>query len=343
MEAVLAELPNRPAVYKISLHTGDPYLGRTHVLRRRLRRLVTQRLASSAARIEAWWTGSQLDALLTLYALARRAFPASYRRRIRLRMPAYIKLILSNPFPRTVVTASLGRSPAVYYGPFRSRAAAERMEGEALGLFQIRRCADDLEPRPDHPGCIYGEMNLCLRPCQQAVSIDEYRHEADRVAEFFRSGGRSALDSAVDARERSSAEMLFEEAAREHKRIEKIEGVLGLRDALAADIGRLHGVAITRAPGDGAADLRFVHGGTWQPPIRFETAGGTGVSMDSRLREAAEGPWTEAHPRERQEHLALLARWFYSSWRDGEWIPFDSFDAIPYRKLVRAVSRVVRG
>jgi hypothetical protein len=44
--------------------------------------------------------------------------------------------------------------------------------------------------------------------------------------------------------------------------------------------------------------------------------------------------------RERQEYLALLARWYYSSWRDGEWLGFDSYEDIPYRKLVNAVARV---
>ena len=43
---------------------------------------------------------------------------------------------------------------------------------------------------------------------------------------------------------------------------------------------------------------------------------------------------------ERQEHLALLARWHYSSWSDGEWIGFHALDQVPYRKLVRAISRV---
>jgi hypothetical protein len=46
--------------------------------------------------------------------------------------------------------------------------------------------------------------------------------------------------------------------------------------------------------------------------------------------------------RERQEYLALLARWYYSSWRDGEWLSFESWDEIPYRKLVHAISRVAR-
>jgi hypothetical protein len=47
--------------------------------------------------------------------------------------------------------------------------------------------------------------------------------------------------------------------------------------------------------------------------------------------------------RERQESLALIARWYYSTWRDGEWLAFDDFSAIPYRKLVNAISRVAHG
>jgi len=65
------------------------------------------------------------------------------------------------------------------------------------------------------------------------------------------------------------------------------------------------------------------------------------VSLDRKLREtfAAVAP-RKLTVRERQEYLALLARWFYSSWRDGEWLGFESFGDIPYRKLVNAVSRV---
>jgi hypothetical protein len=40
--------------------------------------------------------------------------------------------------------------------------------------------------------------------------------------------------------------------------------------------------------------------------------------------------------------VALLARWYYSTWRDGEWVGFANFDQIPYRKLINAVCRVAR-
>jgi hypothetical protein len=68
---------------------------------------------------------------------------------------------------------------------------------------------------------------------------------------------------------------------------------------------------------------------------------GKTVSLDHSLRETfARVAPRKLGVRERQEYLALLARWYYSSWREGEWLAFDSYDDIPYRKLVNAVSRV---
>src|SRR6202042_80101 len=99
----------------------------------------------------------------------------------------------------TTITARLGRG--LFYGPVASRATAERFEGGLLDLFQILRCEENLTPSPTHPGCIYGEMNRCLRPCQQAVSEDEYRGETARVEQFLRTGGASLLESAAAARD----------------------------------------------------------------------------------------------------------------------------------------------
>jgi excinuclease ABC subunit C len=139
--------------------------------------------------------------------------------------------------------------------------------------------------------------------------------------------------------------MNFEEASRQHKRLERVQEVLKLRDDLAGDLDRLHGVAITRSEAADSVQLWFVRGGYWQTPRRFsfEAREGRPVSMDQQLRAvfaAVEG--RKLTVRERQEYLALLARWYYSSWRDGEWLSFESWDDVPYRKLVNAISRVAR-
>jgi hypothetical protein len=275
--------------------------------------------------------------------LARQHFGSDYRRQIRLRLPPYVKLVLSNPFPRTHITTRIGRAPNIYFGPFRNRSTAALFDSEFLNLFQLRRCQEDLAPSPDHPGCMYGEMGRCLRPCQQAVGVEEYRGEADRVAEFLCSGGHSLLDPATTARERLSAGMDFEGAALMHQRLRRIEEVLGLRDEMARDVDRLHAISITPSAHPEAVELGWLRNGYWQgfTHLDFIAADGRSISLDTRLREISTAvPEGRAGPVERMEQLAILSRWFYSSWRDGEMLLVDDWSKIPWRKLVNAVSRV---
>ena len=193
LDASIGEVPNADAVFVVWAGDRSAYLAKTSMLRRRLLRIfktadkqdATPRrslnLRTVATRVEYWPTGSRLESMLLHYALARRYFPDDYLRLVKLRMPAYVRLILANEFPRTQVSARLSASRAIHYGPFQSRAAAELFEEQFLDLFQVRRCQENLEPSPQHPGCIYGEMNRCLRPCQQVVSREEYLSEVERV------------------------------------------------------------------------------------------------------------------------------------------------------------------
>jgi excinuclease ABC subunit C len=332
---------------------GEPYLSKTGLLRRRLLRLLRDRekpsrllnLRHTVARIEYQLTGSAFESSIVHYEQARRLFPERYLEVVKLRMPPYVKVVLGNEFPRSHITTHLTRTAGLYYGPFRSRVSAERFEAQFLDLFQMRRCQDDLVPTPEHPGCMYGEMGMCLRPCQEVVGPAEYRNEVDRVVEFLRTDGHSLVDSIGRSRDRLSEEMMFEEAARQHKRLEKVLEVLKLRDELARDVDRLSGVAITRSLAPDAVEMWFVRGGNWQEPRRFtfEVLEGKAVSLDRKLRDTfAEVAARKLTGRERQEYLALLARWFYSTWREGEWLPLETPE-LPYRKLVNAVNRVARG
>jgi excinuclease UvrABC nuclease subunit len=353
MDAAIEALPNQPAVFLLWPADGEPLLSRTGLLRRRLLRLLKERekpsrllnLRHTVARIEYRLTGSAFESSVVFSEEARKHFPERYLQLMKLRMPPYLKVVLGNEFPRSHITTHLTRSAGLYFGPFRSRASAERFEGQFLDLFQMRRCQEDLVPAPDHPGCIYGEMAMCLRPCQQVVGGEEYGHEVERVVEFLRTDGRSLLEGIGHSRDRLSEEMMFEEAARQHKRFEKVQEVLRLRDELVRDVDRLNGVAITPSLAHDAVELWFLREGTWCPPERFgfEVQEGKPVSLDRKLRETLAGVRPrKLTVRDRQEYLALLARWYYSTWREGEWLSFESYEEIPYRKLVNAISRVAR-
>jgi excinuclease UvrABC nuclease subunit len=353
----IEQVPDAPAVFVIwprGEAGAQPYLGRTGLLRRRLSRLLKKRdtpskilnLREVAGRVEYALTGSQLESTLLFYRLARAHFPDSYLKLIKLRMPAYVKLILSNEFPRVSVTSRVTGGASLYYGPFRTRSQAELFTGQFLDLFQIRRCEENLAPNPAHPGCIYGEMNMCLRPCQEVVTASQYATEVERVSQFLKTDGLTLIDKTSATRDRLSEDMDFEEAAKMHRKIERIRQILTLRDDLVCDIDRLHGVAVAQSAEVGILNLFVIRRGWWHGPLALELNAGSS-SLDRRLRDMVYSvPDTSAGKgtaSERQEHLALLAKWFYSSWRDGEFLQADSFEELSYRKLVNAVARVAKG
>jgi excinuclease UvrABC nuclease subunit len=345
----LDQLPDCPAVFVLRAGPGKPYLARTSLLRRRLKRLLGNsdrasrvlNLHGLVERIEYWPTGSQLESSLLFLDLARSNFPEDWQKITRLRPAAYVQLTLDNPFPRTRITSKAIGSRNFAFGPFLSRASAEHFEQEMLDLFQLRRCEENLAPSQSHPGCIYGEMNKCLRPCQQIVSIEEYRSEAGRVEQFLRTRGASLREPAESARDRASAQMHFEEALQMHERVERIRAVQALAGELPRALDQLTGVAVLPSSEPGAVELWFMVGGAWQPPCRFQPSAlaGAGGSLDRHLRELAAQMHPQGDPN--AEHLAILARWCGSSWRDGEWIAFDSLEKIPYRRLVNAVGRIL--
>lgn len=334
-------------MFLIHLKQGAPYLARTTMPKRRLMRLLAPRpgsrlldLSALAERIEIWYTPTRLEQALTFYSLARLHFGESYKKVVRLPASPYLKVLLNNPFPRTLVTSRLSGRESLFFGPFRNRAEAERWQSETLDFFQIRRCEEELAPHPDHPGCIYGEMNQCLRPCQAIVGVTEYATEVSRLTSFLESHGVTLQDAIGHARDRASENLEFEEAARQHKRFERVEALLRVASEITTDIRHANGVSAVKA-GTGVA-LYFMLDGLWAAPVLLDMQMQAGESMDRRLRQIVEGlPVARPTLKEREEHIALLARWYFSSSRDSEWLPFAKKEEIPYRKLVRMISRAM--
>jgi excinuclease ABC subunit C len=235
---IFASVPARPAVFLLrGPEAGaEPYVSKTANLKRRLVRLLgrteerTRRLSlrERVSRVEYTLTGSDFESGFLLYKLLRATFPKTYAARLRLRPAPLVKLHLENEYPRASITTRLGRlgGRSLYYGPFASRAAAEKFANDALDFFKMRRCVDDLHPDPAFPGCIYSEMKMCLAPCFKGCTDEEYAAEVTRVQDFFDSRGQSLTRELAAEREQASTSLEFENAAAAHARLEKLTPVL---------------------------------------------------------------------------------------------------------------------
>jgi hypothetical protein len=256
-----------------------------------------------------------------------------------------VALLEGNGFARLAVVRDIPRKDIAVglWGPFPSRDAAEWYGEEVSGLFQLRRCVEVLSPHPEHPGCIYGEMNQCLRPCQARVSSDEYQSEAVRVREFLADNGRSTMAALSEARDRASEAMDFEQAALIHKRIEKVQAAISARDKAVSELHEFHGVAVTRGSTDQEFKLWPMWQGLWQDPVvlDFAPTGDRRIPLDLEIRERlTESLANPVQDRKASEDLAIFSRWYFSSWRDGEWFPFRTQKDLNYRRLVRELSKM---
>lgn len=236
-------------------------------------------LRDKVARIEYSVTGSEFESQLVLYhATATLLGYAEARRRLKLHTPYFLRITMTNSHPRVYATNRLSkRGLAEMYGPFPSRLAAERYSDAVLDLFKLRRCYEDLEPYPEHPGCVYGEMKKCLEPCKMACTPERYAAEAEAVKRFFDTRGESMIAQLSQQRDEAAAAMEFEKAASIHAQWQKVKAAAALADWLVRPIPGLRAVIVQAAAEDGEhreeAALFLLEGGCLAGPGRLSTLG----------------------------------------------------------------------
>ena len=360
--AALSALPERPAVFALygaEAH-AEPYIGRTPNLRGRLARLLEPsprhprrlQLAGRVRRIAFALSGSDFESLLAQFALLSEVYGPRALERMHLRPPAFIRYLGGNPYPRLVVTNKPSQREADWaYGPFASRAAAERFAEEVLKLFLLRRCTDDLHPDPSHPGCVYSEMKMCLAPCYKGCSDARYAEEADAVESFLATRGENRLVRLRTERDRASEELAFESAAAVHAQVQRVEVVRALAPELVRPMSHLRAVILQNSAAADEVSIFLFEKGLLRGPAGFSTLGmriqneRSGSSslfaqpiaveaipeggqepaaedaskihrglLEARLEAAISElklPLAPPNPVTRQGHLALLKRWYY--------------------------------
>lgn len=378
-EDFFAALPPRPSVCLIEPRESgaEPFLIRTQDLRRRLQRLLgavdpaTKRLnlANFARGIRYRLTGSKFEQALTYYLHAKSLFPTRYKKLMRLRTPALLKVSLSNAYPRCYVTRHIRLDEngvpiaGAYYGPFPSRKLAQASSEKVLDFFKVRRCQIKIRRDPTFPGCIYSEMKMCLAPCFAGCTKEEYDAEVVRLVQFLDTNGNSLRNAIEDDREKASTDLDFERAATLHKRVEKLDDVLRGRSELACRVADLNAVILQRVAEEQTITVVAIRRGRLAEPLflRFGEIASQPRSAEHifkgyledkliALRSATDTSNANNNdsvpsrlaailPGELGEHLALVSRWYYSNPREGE-IFFREKDW-PYRKILRACSRLL--
>jgi excinuclease ABC subunit C len=305
-----AQFAAAPAVFSLrgADESAEPYVSKTTNLRKRLQRLLAPpesqskrlNLRERTATIEYSLTGSDFESVLLLYQTLRQEFPDTYQKRLRLRPAPVVRLNLENKYPRAYVTARIGKlsGRSLYYGPFRSRAVAEKFLNDSLDLFKMRRCTFDLNPDPSFPGCVYSEMKMCLAPCFKGCTDEVYAAEVARVQEYFDSDGQSLLRELEAERERLSADLDFEGAAAQHTKVAKVKSILSSCDDICGRLDRFNAVILQPSAETKSVSLFLFHGGELLGPVpvsmKSEGVGSEGLGSEDVESESVESKNNES-------------------------------------------------
>jgi hypothetical protein len=283
-KSALSQLPQAPAVFALygAEAKDEPYIGRTPNLRGRLERLLQPspkhprrlQLAGRVRRIAYRVTDSEFESLLIQFEMLQGVYGAKALERMHLRAPAFVRFLGSNPYPRIVVTHKPSQREADWaYGPFASRTAAERFAEEMLKLFLLRRCTDDLNPDPSHPGCVYSEMKMCLAPCYKGCTDERYAEESTAVKDFLATRGESRLVLLRGERDQASENLAFEDAAALHAQVQKVEAVRALAPELVQPMSRLCAVILQTSADPEEVAVFLYKDGRLRGPEAFSTLG----------------------------------------------------------------------
>src|SRR5881275_1629527 len=191
----IPHLPESPGVYLWRDPEGTVlYVGKAKRLRSRVRSYVaadhvesvkTRALMLSVGGLETIVVPTEAHALI-LEANLIKEYRPKYNIALRDdKSYPYIKVTITEPFPRVYVTRQLVNDGSRYFGPYTDVGAMRRALNVVKRIFTVRSCTYDL-PRvaPERP-CLDYHIGRCKAPCVLLQTEAEYRAMIDEVILFL--------------------------------------------------------------------------------------------------------------------------------------------------------------
>ncbi len=148
----------------------------------------------------------------------------------------YIKLTISERYPRVYPTRRLRKDGSLYYGPFFPTSLAYRLVDLIHRHFLIPSCKLDLNryyPRP----CLQYYIGRCLGPCVEGLTTNERYAEAVHDVKMFLEGRGADLSRSLQQRMNAAAEREQYELAAKYRDLISTVELLEQKQRIAAVSG----------------------------------------------------------------------------------------------------------
>ena len=289
LQAVLNSLPHKPGIYLHKDAEGHVlYVGKATSLYSRVRSYFgdpadlspkNRALVAKIADIEYIVVGSEVEALILENEYIKRYQP---KYNVRLRDDKnypYIKVALTEDFPRVYRVRSFKRDGNRYFGPYTNSGAVDATLDLMNKIFPFRTCRYDGAPwapprgQEDNPPpewkqkflprpCTQYYIHRCGAPCVGNVSREQYDEVIAQVLLFLEGKHEAVLADLRRQMEDAAENLEFERAASLRDRMQAVEQVLEKQKIIhTTGPGDQDVVALADGDDETCAQVFFFRGG----------------------------------------------------------------------------------
>jgi excinuclease UvrABC nuclease subunit len=330
----LTQLPERPGIYRFHNARGNIlYIGKALNLRRRIasyfQRRTRQpvrlrRLVARARAVTMQETGSELEALLLESYLLKQETPPFNRLSIRYAALPFVKVTLTDPYPRLLLTRNFRDDGAHYLGPFPRVDMAEAVLMALQRLFPLRTCDEPIRPGiAPHP-CSAFHVRTCAAPCVgRSYAVAYHRHVKDLLA-LLAQGHAAVIQRLTEERQHAADAMRFERARHVHDVLTALEQATIGRPLALLPVAYRNMAGIVERRHGGTQDVFVIRRGLFAGRVSMSGHGLDGEAFITLLKNY-DGS-RDDRPRDGEmvvDELRLVASWLQRMRAYARWIPFD--------------------
>lgn len=268
----LKKLPGKPGVY-IMHDEKDAiiYVGKAVSLKNRVRQyfqssrnkgVKIEQMVTRIARFEYIVTDSELEALVLECNLIKEHRPKYNTMLKDDKAYPFIKVTVSEDYPRVLFSHTMKKDKNKYYGPYTSAGAVKDTIDLIHKIYKIRTCSRKLpkdigKERP----CLNYHIKQCLAPCQGYISREEYRRSVEEAMSFL-NGNYGPVIKMLEKRMNEAAEQMDFEAAIEQRELLKSVKQVAQKQKITSSDGEDKDVlALAVQETDAVVQMFFIRGG----------------------------------------------------------------------------------
>jgi excinuclease ABC subunit C len=245
LQLKLTALPQEPGVYFLKNAQGKVvYIGKAKSLRARVRtyfqdgyndgRPQYAAMVNSVADIDFLVTRTEQEALV-LEATQIREFKPRYNINLKDDKKYPVVRITKETYPRVVVTRDIVEDGSRYLGPFSNVGAMRTALDLMHKIFPVRSCKYNL-PQKGVTLCMDYHIKRCEGPCEDLVSISEYRATVNRAVRFLKGHNAEVIRELQERMKEAAEKLNYERAARCRDQISALETVRNRQKVITAEL-----------------------------------------------------------------------------------------------------------